>query len=120
MALGDILCDLYSLLQIQRKARIKPGRSDIQVYMLIQGSELAELKRHTWEMAEAFGLDSRIERYQGKRPIGLYSWYMECLLDIMKIDLDDPKQYPSPDSDGYQALKRLYLRMKDEYQGRFD
>ena len=25
-------------------------------------------------MVEAFGLDRRIEKYQGKRPIGYYSW----------------------------------------------
>jgi hypothetical protein len=55
---------------------MKPGPLDIKVHMLIQGSELAELKRHTWEMAEAFGLDSGLERYQGKRPIGLNSWDM--------------------------------------------
>jgi hypothetical protein len=49
--------------------------------MLIDGEELAQLKRHTWLMAEAFGLDSRIERYQGKRPIGFYRWDMDCLID---------------------------------------
>ena len=26
-------------------------------------AELEELKKHTWSMAEAFGLDQRIERY---------------------------------------------------------
>ncbi|MCL0102630.1 hypothetical protein M1N93_01555 [Dehalococcoidia bacterium] len=99
---------------------MKPGPRDIKVNMLIEGLELAELKRHSWQMAEAFGLDSRIERYQGKRPIGLYRWDMDCLIDIMVAALDNPTEYPSHDSAGYQALKRLYMRMQEEYRRRFD
>lgn len=53
---------------------MKPGSKDIKTNVLILGQELTELKRHTWLMDEAFGLDSRIEEYKGTRPIGLYSW----------------------------------------------
>lgn len=56
--------------------------------MFITGVELDELQKHTWCMAEAFGLDSRIEKYKGKRPIGLYRWDMECLIDAVSIALD--------------------------------
>ena len=35
-------------------------------------------------MAEAFGLDRRIENYQGKRPIGLFSWDFDCLLAVIE------------------------------------
>lgn len=62
---------------------IKPGPKDKKVSLLISGEELTELKRLTWLMSEFFGLDSRIEHYQGKRPIGLYSWDFECLLMVV-------------------------------------
>jgi hypothetical protein len=48
---------------------IKPGSRDIKVNMFIAGEELEELQKHTWSMAEAFGLDRRIEQYKRKRPI---------------------------------------------------
>ncbi len=99
---------------------MKPGPRDTKVNMLIQGLELAELKRHTWQMVEAFGLDSRIERYRGKRPIGLYRWDMDCLIDVMATALDDPSEYPSHDAVEYQTLKRLYARMQEEYRRTFD
>jgi hypothetical protein len=36
--------------------------------LLISGAELQELKKHTWTMAEAFGLDRKIE---GGRSVGI-------------------------------------------------
>ena len=39
---------------------MKPGPGDIPYRILITGRELEELKKHTWMMAEAFGLDRRI------------------------------------------------------------
>jgi len=88
--------------------------------MLIDGEELAQLKRHTGLMAEAFGLDSRIERYQGKRPIGFYRWDMDCLIDVVDMVLNDPREYPSKDSSAYLAIKRLHDRLKEEYRRAFD
>ena len=64
---------------------MRAGSKDVQVKMLIGGGELAELKRHTWQMAEAFGLDTRVERYQGKRPIGLHRWDFDCLIDVVGL-----------------------------------
>ena len=87
--------------------------------MLIDGEELAELKRQTWHMAEAFGLDSRIERYQGKRPMGLCQWDMECLIDVVELALNDPSEYPSHTSRGYKALRRLQTRLKRTYDRAF-
>ena len=58
---------------------MKPGSGDKQYRILITGRELEELKKFTWSMAEAFGLDRRIEKYQGKRPIGFYRWDLDCL-----------------------------------------
>ena len=53
---------------------MKPERRDIPHKVLITGDELRELKRHTGSMAEAFGLDRKIESYKGTRPLTLYRW----------------------------------------------
>ncbi len=84
---------------------MKTRPRDIKVKMLITGDELTELQRHTWQMAEAFGLDSRIERrYQGKRAIGFWRWDMNCLLDVIPMALDDRTEYPSKDSPEWQEF----------------
>jgi hypothetical protein len=95
---------------------MKPGKRDHKHNILITGAELKELKRHTYMMAESFGLDNRIERYKGKRPIGLYRWDLECLLDVIEIALSDREEYPSHDHAEYLALKNLYQRLKEEYK----
>ena len=66
---------------------MKPGRRDIRHKMLITGDELRELKRHADSMVEAFGLDRKIESYKGTRPITLYRWDLECLMDVIDYEL---------------------------------
>jgi hypothetical protein len=99
---------------------LKPGKGDIKINVLITGDELVQLQRHTWSMVESFGLDRRIDRYKGKRPIGLYRWDFECLLEVLSMELDDPKDYPSKDTPDYQALENLYKRLKTEYDNHYD
>lgn len=99
---------------------MKPGSRDIRVKMLITGEELHELQRHTWSMAEAFGLDRRIDKYGGKRPIGFYRWDMDCLIDVLDMALNDSDEYPDHNSSGYRALKSLFERIKTEYDRNFE
>ena len=99
---------------------MKPGSKDKKLQILISGIELSELQRHTSLMAEAYGLDRRIDNYKGKHPIGLYRWDLDCLIDVIDIALDDPIEYPDKSSEGYKALEMLHIRLKDEYQGNFD
>ena len=98
---------------------MKPGSKDIKLKILISGKELSELKRHSEELVEAFGLDRRIEKYQGKRPIGLYSWDFDCILAVIENVLNDPAEYPDKQESGYIALKILFHRLKAEYR-KFD
>ena len=98
---------------------MRPGSRDIKLQILISGEELSELQRHSWQMVEAFGLDRRVEKYQGKRPIGLYSWDFDCLLDVIEGALNDPTEYPDKNESGYKALKNLFDRLKGEYR-KFD
>jgi hypothetical protein len=94
---------------------MKPGSGDIRHKVLITGDELRELKRHTGSMAEAFGLDRKFEAYQGTRPITLYRWDLDCLMDVIDVELGDEKKYPDKNAPEYQTLKRLQDRLRQEY-----
>jgi hypothetical protein len=95
---------------------MKPGPNDVKFAVLITGDELRELKRFTFDMAEAFGLDRRIEAYSGKRPIGFYSWDVDCLLAVMDNALKDRCTYPDKASSAYAALNRLHVRLQQEFK----
>ena len=62
---------------------MKPGKNDRKHQVLITGAELRELQQ--LDMPESLGLNRRIERYQGKRPIGVYRWDLECLLATLSL-----------------------------------
>ncbi|MEA2078874.1 MAG: hypothetical protein U9P00_03285, partial [Pseudomonadota bacterium] len=61
-----------------------------------------------------------IERYQGRRPIGLYRWDLDCLIDVIEMALDDPRDYPAKNTSGYYALRNLLGCLKDEYRKNYD
>jgi hypothetical protein len=94
---------------------MKPERRDIRHKVLITGDELRELKRHTGSMAEAFGLDSKIEAYKGTRPITLYRWDLECLMDVIDCELNDARDYPDKTAPEFLALKTLGEWLRTEY-----
>jgi len=94
---------------------MKPLPGDHRHKMRISGEELRELKKHTDGMVEAFGLDRKIENYQGTRPITLYRWDLECLMDVIDFALKDEKDYPNKSTPDYQALQRLGQRFQQEY-----
>jgi hypothetical protein len=66
-------------------------------------------------MPESFGLEGRIERYEGKRPIGLYRWDLKCLLDTLSLELSDRPQHPRLRGRDIDALKSLHDRLRKEY-----
>jgi hypothetical protein len=98
---------------------MKPSKSDPRIRVKISGLQLTELQEHTGAMGEAFGLDRKIERYKGKRPITLYHWDLECLLDVLNWVLNDKKQYPDQEVQEYIALHELHVRLKDLYRQTF-
>jgi hypothetical protein len=93
----------------------EPLPGDHRRRLLITGDELRELKRHTGAMAEAFGLDRKIDNYKGSRPITLYRWDLECLMDVIGLGLKDERDYPDKSSAAYLALKSLGDRLHHEY-----
>ena len=48
---------------------IKPSSGDKKAPILIAGEELSELKRMTWQMADAFELDSQSTSTKGSEPL---------------------------------------------------
>jgi len=84
--------------------------------LLIRGAELRELKE--LDLAASFGLDRRIERYQGKRPLGLYRWDLEGLLDALSLALEQPDDYYSPPANK-RAIKKLHDRLQAEYKSAY-
>lgn len=95
---------------------MKPGTRDHRHRLLISGDELRERKRHTGAMAEAFGLDRKIENYKGTRPITLYRWDLDCLMDVTDLALRDARDYPDRSAPDYLALKRLGEWLRHEYE----
>jgi hypothetical protein len=94
---------------------MKPLPGDHRHRLLITGDELRELKRHTGAMAEAFGLDRKIDNYKGSRPITLYRWDLECLMDVIDQALKDERDCPDRASAAYLTLKNLGERLHHEY-----
>ena len=99
---------------------MKPGKNDIPVKIKISGIQLAELQKHSWHMTEAFGLDTRVENYKGTRPISFYSWDLDCILDVLDMVLNDEKEYPDKEDDGFLKLQELSSHLKNEYKKMYD
>ncbi len=94
---------------------MRPGKNDRKHQVLITGAELRELQQ--LDMAESFGLDRRIERYEGKRPIGLYRWDLECLLATLSLASDGRDPFVPPK--GRVTLKRLHDRLRAMYDAAY-
>jgi hypothetical protein len=94
---------------------MKLGYKTHRHHLRIAGDELQELKKHTGWMAEAFGLDRKIEKYTGTRPMTFYRWDLDCLLDVISMALEDKQVYPDLSAPEYQALARLGERLRTEY-----
>ncbi len=67
-------------------------------------------------MCEAFGLDRKVENYKGTRPLSLYSWDLDCILAVLDVVLDDEKEYPDQEDEGYIKLQELYVDLKKAYK----
>jgi hypothetical protein len=98
---------------------MRPGKKDKRYYILIAGEELVELKKYTWAMAEAYGLDMRLARYKGKKPIGFWAWDLDCLEAVLDGALRD---YANSNSPEHQAMKSLMSKINglldEAYPGR--
>ena len=69
---------------------IRPGPKDVKAHIKFEEDELDLLQDNTWQMAESFGLDSRITNLTGKRKVGFYMWDLECLEMVAEDLLSSP------------------------------
>ena len=99
---------------------MKPGKYDIPIKIKISGRQLKELQKHTWQMCEAFGLDRKIDKYKGSRPITFYRWDLDCILDVLDMTLSDEKEYPDKNDQGYVKLYELYMELKNAYKETYE
>ena len=94
---------------------MKPGKHDRKHQVLIAGAQLRELKH--LDMPESLGLNRRIERYQGKRPIGVYRWDLECLLATLSLVVEGHD--PCVSRKGVVTLKTLHDRLQAVYDAAY-
>ena len=94
---------------------MKPGKNDRKHQVLITGAELRELQQ--LDMPESLGLNRRIERYQGKRPIGVYRWDLECLLATLSLVVE--RRDPCVSRKGVVTLKTLRDRLQAVYDAAY-
>jgi len=94
---------------------MKAGKNDRKHQVLIAGAELRELQR--LDMPDSLGLDRRIERYQGKRPIGLYRWDLDGLLATLSLVVEGRDPLVSPK--GMVTLKTLHDRLQVVYDAAY-
>ena len=94
---------------------MKPGKNDRKHEVRITGQGCAKLKRLA--MPESLGLDRRIEWYQGKRPIGLYRWDLDCLLATLSFVVDGRDPFVSPKD--RVTLTRLHDRLRATYDAAY-
>lgn len=69
---------------------MKPGKNDLKVFLKFEPEELELLQDNSWQMAESFGLDSRIDGLTNKRKVGFYSWDLDFLESVISEFTDSP------------------------------
>ncbi|MDD2548805.1 MAG: hypothetical protein PHD00_01780 [Bacteroidales bacterium] len=90
---------------------MKPEKNDKKVEIKFENDELLLLQENTWQMAESFGLDSRIDNLTGKRKVGFYSWDLDCLecvvsnLQKSPADKDVADRIARKIEEGYMFIK---------------
>ena len=94
---------------------MKAANHDLKAKIIITGEELEVLHSLTYQMAESFGLDTRIDKYQGKRAISFHAWDFDCLFAVIELSLADPKAFPDKTNSRYIALENLCARLKTSY-----
>lgn len=81
---------------------LKPEKNDIKAYIKFNEDELNILQENAWQMAESFGLDTRISNLKGKRKVGFYIWDLDYLVDVVD-DLRHSNTYEKELTEGLYA-----------------
>ena len=79
--------------------------------IVVEGSELVELKRHAHDIPGCPGFDRRIQRHDGNKPLVMSLDELDWLVAVLDAVLHDPKGYPCVE---YQPWKLKYVPPTDE------
>ena len=79
--------------------------------IVIEGSELAELKRHACQIPECPGLDRRIQRHGGNKPLAISLDELDWLVAVLDAVLHNAEGYPCVE---HQPWKLEYVPHTDE------
>ena len=79
--------------------------------IVIEGSELAELKRHAHQIPECPGLDRRIHQHDGNKHFAMSLDELDWLVTVLDAVLHDPKCYRCVE---YEPWKLDYVPHTDE------
>ena len=79
--------------------------------IVIDGAELVELKRHAHDIPECPGLDRRIQRYGGNKPLVISPDELDWLVAVLDAVLHDPKGYACIE---YEPWSLEYVLSTDE------
>ena len=95
---------------------MKIPKNEFPAKVKISGIQLEELQKQTYQMAEAFGLDRKIEKYKGTRSISLFRWDLECILDVLDATLKDKNEYSDHNDIKFLELQKLNINLIKIYQ----
>jgi hypothetical protein len=100
-------------------------------YVRFTDEESDELVWNACSLNECFGLNRRIAKNKGVKPIGLEAWEIEALYEVYSNILEDHtaighQEYANKESPEYQAMLSLVIKLKmlydeafrDSYKGR--
>ena len=94
--------------------------------IIVNGPELVELKRHAHQIPECHGLERRIQRHVGNKPLVVSVAELDWLVAVLDAVLQDPKGYPFVErqpwkleyvprtDERYVVCRRLYDRLDQE------
>ena len=100
--------------------------------IVVEGSELAELKRHAHQIPECPGLDRRIQRHDGNKPLAVSVAELDWLVAVLDAVLHDAKGYPCVERQPWKleyvprtdkrcvVCRRLYDRLEQESSRQFE
>jgi hypothetical protein len=94
---------------------MKPRKNDIRTNFLIQGEELDALHDVCYVFSECFGLDARIYKYKGKRPLGLYQWDYECLISGLDYIVNNERGREGLSQNDLRLLRKILDRINIVY-----
>jgi len=80
-----------------------------------------ELVCNAYELLECFGLDERIAKYKGKRPLCLYQWDIETLYEVYYsiLENDSYHDYVDKQSERYRVMRSLVDKLQLLYDEAF-